>query len=245
KTLKVMKYFKTSLLLIFLSYTLGFENRIRRQKDSATEVVGLAADNSATKRDYGVLKTASKNTAQRSRGKRDLQIVQTEEHKQTSRRKRQLPSFLSNARTNNVLTPVLGNLLPQNTRDQAVDFFSVFLRTSVTLVTAFQQQVFNLINFDFDMATALKNSLEVQSDPLLDRMLILNKNGVTCEDVCQNGNSIGNIGICTNQYCTCYFKSEDLRLRFCPANTVFDSLTRKCARPEETILCSDEDDVPT
>ncbi|CAG7720038.1 unnamed protein product [Allacma fusca] len=242
-----MEYFKTFLLLILLSQSLRTESRIRRQSDSTLDVVGMAVDNRVKEQQLGTVKTVSKDIVQRTRGKRDLEHVKTRVE-QTTRKKRQLQSFLLNAvtnelPTNNVRIPELGKVLNQNTRDQAVGLVSVFLRAPLVLVAAVQRQVYDLINSDFGLATALKNSAEVQNDPILDRMIILNQNGVTCEDVCQNGNAVGAIGICTNQYCTCYFKSEDLRLRFCPTNTIFDPLTSKCAKPEETILCSDDETV--
>ncbi|CAG7816578.1 unnamed protein product [Allacma fusca] len=101
------------------------------------------------------------------------------------------------------------------------------------------QQNFLKISFDFDLASKLKEA--VSSNPILSKTVVVNEKGVTCEELCPEAtNGFATIGICTSKYCTC--GSDTVEKQNCEStNDVFDILELKCAKPADTILCSDDE----
>ncbi|CAG7816379.1 unnamed protein product [Allacma fusca] len=193
-----MNILRVSLIFIIFAIANCSEHRIRRQSDSTTEVVGLVMERDATKGEYETLKRAAVRVSrERVRGKRAIFSL--------------LPDTINNAAGVLGLPPVVPNNHVENALNSIRNVTSTVTNTFTTLVTAVQK-IFFPINHNITLANSLVNSVEVQRNPILRRMVVVNEDGVRCKDVCKStGNGFATIGIWL-----------------------------KCAKPSDTVLCSDD-----
>ncbi|CAG7716922.1 unnamed protein product [Allacma fusca] len=228
------------------------ENRVRRQSDSTTEVIGLVMQNGATAEDYLRLKRAIKGMRKRVRGKRAIfHILKTGEATNNVTTSTTSPSVYTSNHHDiaaNAIREAEDRLVNTYTQleklAENIRYTLKILESAESELTQAQsdlQSLYNQINHDFRMAISLKNSESIRMSPMLRRMVVVNENGVTCNQVCDvPNNGFATIGICTNQYCACNSgRRRAIERRFCQRDFVFDTLGLSCANPSNTVLCSD------
>ncbi|CAG7733826.1 unnamed protein product [Allacma fusca] len=214
--------------------------RSKRQSDSTTEVVGLSLDSEATAGDYQTLKSGSRSISRpRERRRRDdSEIFFPEDlrfHPKNFGESFPLPRKFKANIVSNFHHPHDN----YSHHQMAEAFHNGTKELAKHMLTAIQT-LFQKISFNFNFAKLFQHFVISLKNAVLKRMVILNENGVKCEDVCKPGSQYGTIGICTEKYCTCDFNSKNFTLFCCEKDFVFDHLRHICEDPSKTILCSDD-----
>ncbi|CAG7828749.1 unnamed protein product, partial [Allacma fusca] len=232
--------------------------RQKRQSDATTEVVGLRLNQAAMNGgEYNTLKRGARSVNNRAKRSINFSFSKffdvTPKNFFRTRRRLQVPKYGPPGYT---APPVVYSSAPIHTAPPIVYSAQhvhtappvVYTSPAVWLLRNFvtmTQRLFNAINYNYDLARRFLLSLPIQSSSILPRVVVTNPRGVTCADVCdpEGGVGYGTIGICTEKFCKCDFSTWQFTRYDCPRDCVFDPLRLVCDYPQNTILCSDDDDA--